>query len=189
MVAVNLAVTLAMTASSVLLVDADLRRPDIHTTLRVEPLPGLAEFLEARLDLLSAYRRVDPFGFYYMPAGHFTSKPVELLQSAKMHKFFKEATSEFDWVILDSPPLLPFADGHCLAALSDAVLLVVRDGFPTREEFQRSLTSLKDAYIAGVILNGADGLLNESYYSYYKVPATLTEPRVRNLTFGQFASK
>ncbi len=106
-----------------------------------------------------------------------------------MHKFFKEATSEFDWVILDSPPLLPFADGHCLAALSDAVLLVVRDGFTTRDEFRRSLTSLKDAYIAGVILNGADGPLNEPYYSYYKSPAKLTEPRTRNLTFGQLASK
>lgn len=174
LVAVNLAITLAMTSSRVLLVDADLRKPKIHTTLRLRPLPGLTDFLEGRLQLEPLGFRIDPFGFYYLPAGSATTKPVELLQSARMQQLLQELNSRFDWVVLDSPPLLPFADAQCLAPLCDTVLLVVRERFTTRLDFQHSLESLREANVAGVVLNWSESSHSGSYYSYYVRPSTVT---------------
>ncbi|HXN24894.1 MAG TPA: CpsD/CapB family tyrosine-protein kinase [Candidatus Dormibacteraeota bacterium] len=169
--AVNLAVSLAMTSARVCLVDADMRKPSIHTALGIRPFAGLAEYLEGRLDLASTYRLTVPLGFCFVSAGRPTLQPVELLQSPRMREFVKEMSNTFDWLIIDSPPLDPFADGHCLAAITDGVLLVVREGFIQRRELQRSIASLNGAYVAGVVLNQTKDSQRDFYNYYYGVPS------------------
>jgi capsular exopolysaccharide synthesis family protein len=167
LVAVNLASALALTSTRVLLIDADLRRPAVHSALGLPALPGLAESLQNKIDLGAAYRRVDPLGFYLLSAGRVPVNPVELLQGAGMRRLLNEATSSFDWVIVDSPPLLPFADGHCLAFLCNAVLMVARERMTKKEDLQEALSSLKAAQVIGTILNEAKSRREDEYYSGY----------------------
>ena len=130
-------------------------------------MPGLTEALENQIDIRAAYRRVDPLGFYLLQAGRVPANPVELLQSAEMRALLNNATSNFDWVIVDSPPLLPFADGHCLASLCNAVLMVARERTTPKEDLQQALASLKTAHVIGTILNEAQSPKNDNYYSGY----------------------
>lgn len=167
LVAVNLACALALTSARVLLIDADLRRPAVHSALGLPALPGLAEALQNKIDVQAAYRRVDPLGFYLLSAGRIPVNPVELLQGAGMRLLLNDATSSFDWVIVDSPPLLPFADGHCLASLCNAVLMVAREGTSKKEYLQEALASLKAANVIGTILNEAQSRKEDKYYSGY----------------------
>jgi capsular exopolysaccharide synthesis family protein len=166
-VAVNLASALALTSTRVLLIDADLRRPAVHSALGLPALPGLAEALQNKIDVRAAYRHVDPLGFYLLQAGRAPVNPVELLQGVGMRLLLNDATSSFDWVIVDSPPLLPFADGHCLASLCNAVLMVAREGKSKKEDLQEALTSLKAAHVIGTILNEAQSRREDKYYSGY----------------------
>ncbi len=166
-VAVNLASALALTSPRVLLIDADLRRPAAHTALGLPAFAGLSEALQNKIDVGAAYHRVEPLGFYLLAAGQPPANPVELLQGVGMRNLLNEATSSFDWVILDSPPLLPFADGHCLAFLCNAVLMVARERTTKTEELQEVLSSLKAAHVIGTILNEAQSRNEEKYYFGY----------------------
>ena len=166
-VAINLAITLALNSSRVLLVDADMRKPGVSRALGLQSLKGLAEVLEGRLDLFAAIRLVDPLNLYFLPAGSATRNPVELLQGAQIREAMARTRSEFDWIVIDSPPLNPFADSQCLAGLSDGVLLVVRAGLSPRESVEQALAGLDGAYIAGVVLNASGDPRIDSYYSYY----------------------
>jgi capsular exopolysaccharide synthesis family protein len=166
-VAINLASALALTSPRVLLIDADLRRPSVHTALGLPAFAGLSEALQNKLDIGAAYRHVDPLGFYFLAAGQTPANPVELLQGTGMRNLLNEATSSFDWVIVDSPPLLPFADGHCLAFLCNAVLMIARERTTKTEELQEALSSLKAAHVIGTILNEAQSRTEEKYYLGY----------------------
>jgi capsular exopolysaccharide synthesis family protein len=166
-ISINLAVTLARTSSRVALVDADLRQPGVMRTLGLQPMPGLAEFLEDGLDLASAFKIADPLGLYYLPAGKPSANPVELLQSPRMVELITQTSAAFDWVIFDSPPLNPFADAHRLAHLTDGVVLVVRSGVAPREGVLQGLAALEGAYVAGVVLNATEQSNQDSYYYYY----------------------
>ncbi len=166
-VAVNLALSLARSSPRVALVDADMRQPGVHRALGLGALPGLGEFLEGNLDLAVLVRRVDPFGLYLLPAGHASSNPFELLQGPRMRELMKQIAPAFDWIVFDSPPLISFADSHCLATLTDTVLLVVRPGLTPRETVQQGLAALEGAYVAGVVLNASDDARQDRYYYHY----------------------
>ena len=167
-VALNLAAILACGSSRVLLVDADMRHPGIHRTLRLPSLPGLADFLEGRIELPTAFRRVDPLGIYYLSSGSPSSNPVELLQKPKLREWMGQMVAVFDWVVLDSPPLDLFADARYLAIVADAVLLVVREGVTSREDAEQGLAALEGAFVPGVVFNASTSSDHERYYdSYY----------------------
>jgi capsular exopolysaccharide synthesis family protein len=166
-VATNLAVALARNSDRVALVDADMRQARSNRPLGLGALPGLAEFLEGKLELGAGIRYIDPLGLYFLPAGNTEGNPYELLQRPRVHELM-QAMASFDWVIFDSPPFTPFADAHCLAALTDAVLVVVRPGMVRQDVLQRSLANLDAAHVAGVVVNATDDPSNENYYySYY----------------------
>ena len=167
-VAINLAVSLAGSSRRIALVDADLRRPSVHSALGLPPMAGLAEFLEGKVDLASVMRSVDPLGFYYLPAGKASGNPFELLEDSRMRELVDLAKTAFEWVVIDSPPLTPFADAHHLATLADAVLLVALPGVTPRETLRQVLSTLDSAKTAGLVLNGSDDEDHDSYYySYY----------------------
>ncbi len=167
MVAANLAITLAQASDRVLLIDADLRKPTIHILMGLNPAEGLAEILQERAELMGACRRIDPVGFCLLSAGRPPINPVELIQGEPMRRVVKTAASTFDWVVIDSPPILPLADGRFLAGLCDAVFVVVREGHTRREELQESLAALKNAPTAGIILNTSRSANCEAYSQYY----------------------
>jgi capsular exopolysaccharide synthesis family protein len=173
-IAANLAITLAQASDRVLLVDADLRKPSLQSLLGLTLGEGLAEVLKGGAELLTACRRIDPLDFYFLPAGRPPVNPVELLQGELMREVVKTATLTYDWVVIDSPPVLPLADGRFLAALTDAVVLVVREAHTRREELQESLAALKGAPLAGIILNTSRSANLDAYAGYYAV-ASKTE--------------
>jgi len=156
LIAANLAVSLASNSRRVVLFDADMRHPSAHRALGLPPMAGLAEFLEGKAELGSFMRRVDPLGFYYLLAGKASGNPFELLESSRMRDLLQLATTAFDWVLMDSPPLLPFADAHHLALLADAVLLVARLGLTPRDMLRQVMGTLDSVQVAGVVLNAID---------------------------------
>ncbi len=170
-VACRLAAALARGSARVLLIDADLRHPGIHRALGISstkgPAPkGMADWLEHREELPHVLRRIEPGGFFYLPAGDARSNPGELLRQPALAEFLTGTAATFDWVVVDSPPLGPFVDAHHLATLVDGVLVVMRSGVTPRPALEQVFTSLKRVFIAGAILNGARDR-NRGYYEYY----------------------
>ena len=174
LVATNMALSLARNSPRVLLLDADIRQPGVNRILGVKSLPGLAELLDSAFEPTTLLRRLDPQGLYYLPAGQANNNPFELLQRPRMRELIDILAPSFDWIIIDSPPLIPFADAHCLATFTDGVLLVVRPGVTPRKALQQGLAALAGVYVAGVVLNGDDDTRNDRYYYYYH-PSTPQE--------------
>lgn len=167
LVAVNLARTFALTGARVLLVDADLRKGGIHDVLGFEPLPGLAEVLLRTSSWRDACREIETLGFSYLPAGRLPGNPAELLRSPLLRQVLQEAAGIFDWIILDSPPLIPFADGRYLAAAADGAVLVARDGHTPAAEMRKALRALESFPLVGIVINGSDTKDASSYYAGY----------------------
>ena len=166
-VAVNLAILLARTSPRVLLIDADMRKPGGDNALGLPFLPGLADCLEGRRELDEVLRRVENFGLWYISAGRALDNPGALVQGHAIRDVLKGAGQRFDWVIVDSPPLNPFADAHYLATCTDRALMVLHAGTTPRELFDAALKSFRGVRIAGVVLNGHAEPNRQSYYSRY----------------------
>ena len=155
-VAINLAATLARSSSTVLLVNADLRKSR-RPVLGIDPGRGLSDYLAGEMELMKSIRRVDPLGFYYMPAGITSTNPSELLQKPALQEFMNQASVTFDWIIVDSPSVNLYADSRHLATVVDGVLLVIRESVTPRELAQKSLAALDKAFIVGMVFNASTG--------------------------------
>ena len=155
-VAINLAATLARSSSTVLLVNADLRHSR-REVLGIDPERGLSDYLAGQIELTKSIRRVDPLGFYYLPAGITSTNPSELLQKGALQEFMNQVSAVFDWVIVDSPSVNIYADSRHLATVVDGVLLVVREGVTPKELAQKSLAALDKAFIVGMVFNASTG--------------------------------
>jgi Mrp family chromosome partitioning ATPase len=153
----------------VLLVDCDLRRPQVHERLGIEEQPGLS-------DLLAADDR-DPSPFiskvgnlYVMTGGKLLSDPGGLLSTRRTREILGRLRQEYQLIVLDSPPIVPIADSHFLAGLADGVVMVVRARQTRRELLQRAVESLGPANLVGVVLNDVEyGDTRYAYaYRYYQ---------------------
>jgi len=153
-VSLNLATTLSKNSSSVLLVDADLRHPS-SGHLGLDPAPGFSDYLNGRVDLAQAIRRVNPMGFYYLPSGSPAANPTELLQKPRLQELVNQASAAFEWIIFDSPSVNLFADARYLSAIADGVLVVVREGMTPKELAMKSITALGQAFILGMVYNAS----------------------------------
>lgn len=168
-VAANVATVLARTSSRVLLIDADMRAPDLPKALGLpRDMPGLADVLAGECSLRQALCRVVPASLYFLPGGGPSLDPVMQLQTQACADLLACVRQSFDWIVIDSPPLIPFADSHCLAALADGVVLVVRWGFTPRNELDQAYEALARVPVVGLVLNSFDEPSHEEYYSYYK---------------------
>jgi capsular exopolysaccharide synthesis family protein len=148
-----------------LLIDADLRYPQLHMVLGAPLTPGLSDYLRGETDEVSALQHSKEKNLCFMPGGSHVPNPSELLCNGKLKVLLERLTPIFDWVILDSPPCLPVADATLLAGLCDGVLLVVRAGSTPVEVAQKVCQQLREKNIVGVVLNGAEE--NEVYGSHY----------------------
>jgi len=148
-----------------LLIDADLRDPQLHLALGAPPRPGLSDYLRGEVDEISALQHGKEENLCFMPGGSYVPNPSELLCNGRLKVLLDRLTPIFDWVILDSPPCLPVADATGLADFCDGVLLVVRAGSTPVEVAQKVCQQLGGENIVGVVLNRAEQ--NELYGSHY----------------------
>jgi Mrp family chromosome partitioning ATPase len=135
-------------------------------------VPGLDAVLCAEIGLQSALRRIEPLRLYFLPAGDRVKNPVALLEGDAFSSLLRCVSEAFDWVIVDSPPLNPFADSQCIASRTDAILLVVRWGFTPRRELDYALATLDGLPLLGMVINKFVGP-NEAYHHSYYPPAKI----------------
>jgi Mrp family chromosome partitioning ATPase len=111
---------------------------------------------------------IEPLNLYHISSGSATASPINLLQKRSLHDVLDGVEQDFEWVILDSPPIGAFADALALAAQVDGVILVTRSGSTRRRDLETCLASLKDCRVIGVVLNAFDGnRKSQSYYDTY----------------------
>jgi capsular exopolysaccharide synthesis family protein len=172
LVSANLAGVLAR-RKKVLLVEGDLRRPVLAKQFGLGRLAGLGEWLRSDRTTIGNIYRLDDLNFWMMPAGSPPINPLELMQSGRLSKLMEQLSSMFDWIIVDSPPLLPLADTTVWSRLTDGVLLVARVAKTEKAQLQRGLDLLRKSELLGVVLNGCTGSEYKSYY--YKYPSQEAE--------------
>jgi receptor protein-tyrosine kinase len=166
--AANLALTQAQLAEHrVLLIDFDFRRPTVDKVFQIPIAPGMTNYLQGTASFSDVIKRVADSNLYVITAGDPVTNPLELLNLKECGSLLAEVRSHFDWVILDSPPLLFAADGNLLATMCDGTILVVRIGTTTFDSVSRALQSLCENNVLGIVVNGARRGELYSKYSYY----------------------
>lgn len=169
-VAANLAITLAQgTRQRILLLEGDLRQPVLSSLMGLNGLRGLSEWLQGKEPITKFFCRVSELQLWFLPAGASAQHPLELLRAGQLSDLLTQFTRWFDWVVIDSPPILPLADANIWAQLSDGLLLVVRQGQTPKKLVQKALENLDNPTLLGVVLNEATGE-DHRYYGRYSAP-------------------
>ena len=151
-----------------LIIDADLRCSRLHVPLGAPASPGLTEYLKGEVDEMAIIQHGLEGNLCFIPGGNQVTNPSELLTNGRLRVLLDRVAPVFDWIIMDSAPLLPVADSSFLADLVDGVLLVVRAGQTPAETAQRACQELQGRNVVGVVLNavGPDQAAG-GYYSAY----------------------
>ncbi len=169
----NLGVCLAQAERSVLLLDADLRRPALHTIFRQSSTPGLSSYLAGDALLAAVLLKTSVPNLSIVASGPTPPNPAELLASRRMREFLDQAGERFDIVLIDSPPVLAVSDACAVASLVDGVLLVVGSGETPQASLRRAKEQVEAARgrILGAVVNRFDPSANgysRRYYDHYE---------------------
>jgi polysaccharide biosynthesis transport protein len=165
----NLAAILAQRDTRVLLIDGDLRRPNIHHRFGLNGKIGLTTVLTGATKLEETVQAVPEIpNLDILPSGPVPPFPTEMLSSGAMEAILKRCEEVYDYIVIDSPPILSVTDGVILARQADAVVLVVRHGKSSKHIVRRARDILlrSGAGITGIVLNAVD-LNSPEYYGYY----------------------
>lgn len=164
-VAVGLARMEALTGSNVLVVDADLRRPEIHRVFRAAESPGLVELVAGEVELDAALNQDELSGTWYMTAGRHAIDPLDILTSSAFDDVLERLIQRFDLVVIDSPPSTMFLDARILSNKVEKTLFVVRCGETPQEVALDTLRrhAQSGAQISGVVLSMTDGKAEPRY--------------------------
>lgn len=175
---INLAITFAQADQRVLLIDGDLRKPKIHHYFSVPNAPGLTNYLgstvsKSRNDRIDLFDVIHPTEFENLSilcSGSIPPNPAELLGSELMADFLHEIANDFDYIIIDTPPINVVSDALPIIRESDGVILIVRSNKTTHPDIQRSISSLEfiDAKILGFVLNFVGDAPTGKYGKYGK---------------------
>ncbi|MEP7273224.1 MAG: polysaccharide biosynthesis tyrosine autokinase, partial [Acidobacteriota bacterium] len=165
---INTAISLAQLGASILIIDADMRRPSTHRVFKVPSSPGLSTFLSRDVELESLVQELSVPNLSLLPCGPLPPNPAELISSARMKELLRQAMERYDHVLIDSPPLINVSDPLILSTLVDGVILVVQGGRSSRAIVRRARIELTNvgAKIFGVVLNNVDWK-REGYNDYY----------------------
>ena len=150
-----------------LLGDFDFRRPIVHTLFGIDRSPGITDFLLGKAPLHKCIKKIAGTTLYVMPAGEAVINPLELLNLREVKQLMDRLPSIFNWIILDSPPLLFAADASLLSTMCHGTLLVVRIGHTTIDSVTRAMQSLCNNNVLGIVVNGARRGELYSKYTYY----------------------
>ncbi len=171
-IASNLAIAFAQRgAGNILLVDADMRQPDLHTILNVSRAPGLSSVLSGEEAVDRVIRPTVISKLYFLPAGQTSGRsPAELLASDRLPEMLDELAGRFAHIVVDAPPLFGVSDSMIVAPKVDGVLLVLRQGRASREAAQEAIELLDSlrARVLGVVLNDVDGRFAGPGYGHYR---------------------
>jgi capsular exopolysaccharide synthesis family protein len=190
--ALNLALAIAQSKEHrALVIDGDLRRPNVASYLgllaRASDRIGFGEVLTGKADALGSIVCLDDLELYVLPVSAVAANPTELLSSERLAETIGELREYFDFIIVDSPPVMPFADARLLANHSDAVIVVVRAEMAAYETVEKAIDALPAGRILGVVLNGAQRAGETDYYDYYYSYAQREQRR--GLLFGKLSSR
>ncbi len=169
LVACNLAVALAQAGQRVLLIDADLRRPKVHEVFAQKAEPGLSNLMVGSAKASDSVKKTSVSGLWVLPAGRIPPNPAELLGSKRFKDFLASLAEHFDWVVLDSPPVMAVTDVSVVAHSTTGVLFVVGSEMVSRHGAQVALEQLDGtkARFFGAVLNRVNLERNAYYYSQY----------------------
>lgn len=172
-----IAISLALNGARVLLLDADLRRPSLHWRFRLSKGAGLSSVLSGKISIKDAIVPWEELpALHILPSGPIPPLPSELLGSRQMEDVLQSLENEYDFIILDTSPVLAVTDASILSRMADAVILVVRYGVAQRHVAQRCVDLLdrSGAHILGVVVNAVDfnapeyaDYYGRKYYEYY----------------------
>jgi capsular exopolysaccharide synthesis family protein len=166
-VAANLACTLARRKpQKTLLLEGDLRRPNIISQFGLGKLPGLCEWLSGESQSINIYR-LESLGVWVLPAGSTPQNPLELMQSGKLSPLMEQLEAWFDWIVIDSPPVLPLADTSLWSRLADGILMVTRRGTTEKQQLQRGLEAIDKSKLLGALVNSSANAAHSDYYQRY----------------------
>jgi capsular exopolysaccharide synthesis family protein len=172
LVATNLAVTFAeSTGAKILLVEGDLHRPSLHSVLGLKNLQGTTEWWAGKDQEMANYiYRLKRTPLWFLPAGGGREQPSNILQSGRFAEALLQLVGAFDWIIVDSTPLLPFADANLWSRLLDGMLLVIREGVAPVKALKKGLEAIDNPNLVGVVVNDASEVEDRSYHTAYYLP-------------------
>lgn len=166
--AANMAIVHAQQGKKVLMIDADMRKPTVHYTFRLDNLQGLSTILVGETTLEDATSSTDVDNLDIIPCGPIPPNPSELLASKRMKRLLDEAYNLYDIVIFDTPPVLAVTDAQILANITDGSLLVIRSGLAEYNAVEKAKETLETAggKLLGTVLNDRDKKASNYYYYY-----------------------
>ncbi len=168
--AVNLARVIAQQRERrVLLIDADMRSSRLHAVLGAPSTPGLSDYLSAKAGEFSVVQRGPEDNFFFIPGGQLVRNPSELIGSGRLKLLLNRLGPAFDWIILDSPPVIPVSDAKMLADICDGVLILIQAGVTPFNLAHKACQGFRDRCLLGVVLNGVNP--GSAYSSYYYTQA------------------
>ncbi len=185
LVAANLALNQSRSkVLKTLLLDGDLRRPTVASRFGFDgSLPGLSECLRGERQLSEVVYKLSGSGLWFLPAGRAPENPLDLMQSGRLPELLDRLGNFFDWIIIDTPPVIPVADTTFWMKLADGVLVVIREGVSEKKLVQRAVETLDRSTLLGLVVNSCSSGEHQYYYSRYgqntvnltEVPPPLTE--------------
>ena len=163
----NLALVLAQGESKVLLIDCDMRKSSVHKNFRVTNTYGVTDLLVGKQKLETVVNKVKE-NLYVITAGNVPPNPAEMLASKAMESFLDEMKKEYDYIVLDTPPLQAVTDAQILSTKADGTLVVVRAGVTKKDAVANAVSILKkvNSHIIGTVLNAAENKKDKYYYYY-----------------------
>lgn len=185
--ALNIARTLAQTGSKVLLLDCDMRKPRLHTILRISNRVGLSSYLSGNTDK-EIVAKLEENNLTVIPSGPVPPNPSELLGSERMTNLLQGLAKKFDYIILDTPPVMSVTDSQVLSHLVAGVVMVTRAGKTNCEILGRGLKMLQSIHapLLGIVINGMSDKVSGDYYygGYYRqyYAASAPEPQEQSAT-------
>ncbi len=182
MTTTNLGIALSQQGSKVLVVDTDLRKPQIHKIFNSDLKSGLSEYLLRDIALDSIIKDTEIENLKIVTSGRIPANPAEILSSAKMEQFIEDAKQKFDFLLFDSPPVASVTDAVILADMVDALIQVVRSAksnIPVTLRVKEKLSNTGAKFL-GIILNELKTYYDDySHYKYYRYYGEETETQTR----------
>jgi capsular exopolysaccharide synthesis family protein len=167
LISANLSITLALHQKRVLLIDGDLRSSSLSRWFGIVDASFVSSWIDQGAHRLPLLRKAEHLPLWVVPAGKPVEIPGNILQSSEFADALGAIEPDFDWIVIDSPPLVPFGDAGILANLSDAVVLVTRKGVTPKNALRTAIKSIDKSKIIATILNGADVPSHKYYREYY----------------------
>lgn len=167
--ACNLALSLAQEFDhTVLLVDADIRKPSIHNYLGIKNSAGLTDCLLDEVDIKDALIRTGIGKLSFLSAGRNVPNPAEVFTSQRMRDFFLEMKNRYNdrYIIIDTPPVLPFAETRSLSTIVDGIVLVAKEGLVTLHNIEETMEYIKGTPMLGIVYNEAATEFHRDNYHY-----------------------